>query len=217
MTTPQEFIAAAAKWVGTTENPPGSNRQPFAPLAGHAQGHPWCASFVVAVARSVGLRLPSESAYTPTMFNGFAATGSGFRPGKGVPITPGSIVFFDFPDSVHRIQHVGICTGVSANYVTCIEGNTSPGVNGSQDNGGGVYLRTRPIAHVAGFGRPNFKEPVVPESPPPTYSAKAQLVAFQAIVNPETGKLGYYMVTADGEVFGFGVPFLGRIDTQAIS
>jgi hypothetical protein len=143
------FIAEAKKELGYTEDPPGSNRTKFAQEAGHANGQPWCASFVVSIARRVGVTLPSESAYTPTMAAAFKAQGRLFD----VP-QPGDVAFFDFPDSKNRIQHVGIVESATATHVTCIEGNTSSSAAGSQDNGGGVYRRKRALAHARGFGRP---------------------------------------------------------------
>lgn len=162
MATAQELIDAATREIGTTERPAGSNRQPYAAAAGHANGYAWCASFVVAMARSVGLKLPSESAYTPTMANGFKAAGRWYGRYSGAP---GDIAFFDFPDRTMRIQHVGIVVSVIGDYVTCVEGNTSSGSSGSQDNGGGVFRRVRPLSHVVGFGRPDFVAAPIPVRP----------------------------------------------------
>lgn len=168
MTTAAEFVAAAAREVGYTERPTGSNRTKFAAIAGHPNGQPWCASFVVAIARRVGLQLPSESAYTPTMAAGFKNVGRWVTPKN---IEPGDVVFYDFPDSKRRIQHVGIAAArPAAGFIDCIEGNTSAGSSGSQDNGGGVYRRRRPLAHVVGAGRPAFAAapppPPRPKEPP---------------------------------------------------
>lgn len=141
------MIEIARGDVGYRESPPGSNRTKFAEMAGHLNGQPWCATWVVSVARRAHVQLPSESAYTPSMANAFRAAGLWDRTPH-----PNDIAFFDFPDSTTRIQHVGIVESSSDHYVTCIEGNTSQGTTGSQDNGGGVYRRTRPLAQVVGFG-----------------------------------------------------------------
>jgi hypothetical protein len=70
---------------------------------------------------------------------------------------PGDLVFFDFPDNVHRVQHVGIVAEVRQDgTLTTIEGNTSSGDHGSQFNGGGVYRRHRDRRYVVGYGRPHF-------------------------------------------------------------
>lgn len=209
MTTAQEFIAAARAEIGYTEAPAGSNRTKFAALAGHAQAQPWCATFVVAIARRVGLRLPNESAYTPTMANGFKSAQRWAYEGEMTPVCqPGDLAFFDFPgDSKTRIQHVGIVESVNASLVTCIEGNTSSSIAGSQDNGGGVYRRSRPRSHVVGFGRPEFTAaPAAPAKETPIMVNAPPV----ALVPCATG--GYWVVCADGGVFGFGgAPFLGSL------
>lgn len=170
MTTASRFLEAARSELGYTESPAGSNRTKFAKQAGHANAAPWCATFLVAIARRVEISLPSESAYTPTMANGFKAAKAWHTQPR-----PGDVAFFDFPDSKRRIQHVGVVETSTSTTVTCIEANTSAGRSGSQDNGGGVYRRTRPRSHVVGFGRPAYTpsrrpEPPAPPVPAPTSS-----------------------------------------------
>lgn len=142
-------LGQARSEVGYQESPPGSNRTKFAGEAGHANGQPWCATFLVAMARRCGGRFGNESAYTPSLFASMTHVGDP---------APGDLAFFDFPDKVRRIQHVGIVVDSTRESVTCVEGNTSAGSRGSQSNGGGVYLRTRPRGHVVGFGRPNYDD-----------------------------------------------------------
>jgi hypothetical protein len=155
MTTATRLLEVARAELGRTEHPPGTNRQPYAAEAGHLNGQPWCATFVVAIARRAGVQLPSESAYTPTMANGFRNAGAWIDAWGDAQ--PGDLAFFDWPDT-KRIQHVGIVESATPSSVTCIEGNTSPADAGSQDNGGGVYRRVRPRSHVVGYGRPTYNE-----------------------------------------------------------
>lgn len=173
--TAQDILKAAAKEIGYTESPSGSNRTKFAAEAGHANGQPWCATFIVAIARRCGLKLPSESAYTPSMAEGFKRIGRFDKTPKA-----GSIAFFDFPDSKYRIQHVGIVEGYAANHVTCIEGNTSSGPSGSQDNGGGVFRRVRSRGFVVGYGHPNYQE---------DWFAMASKADLEAVVNAAVKEL----------------------------
>jgi hypothetical protein len=165
MPTAQEFLDAARSEIGYVEAK--TNRTKFAAEAGHANGQPWCATFVVAMARRVGLRLPSESPYTPTMANGFKAESSWSNAAAQTP-RPGDIVFFDFPDDVRRIQHVGIVESYdpATATVTTIEGNTSSNTRGSQSNGGGVYRRFRSFSYIVGFGRPTFTAAAAAPAPP---------------------------------------------------
>ena len=44
----RDLLTWAAHQVGTPEKPQGSNDQPYAAIAGHANGLPWCATFLVA-------------------------------------------------------------------------------------------------------------------------------------------------------------------------
>ncbi len=156
VTTPQDILREAAKEIGYRESPSGSNRNKFAPTVGHANGQPWCRSFTAAIAKRCGLVLPNTSAYTPTAADGYRAL-------KRFDRTPrvGDEVFYDFPDSKNRIQHVGYLetfgTASWGPWVQTIDGNTSDG-NGSEDNGGGVYRRVRPMSHVVGFGHPVYEE-----------------------------------------------------------
>lgn len=222
MSTASALLDAARAELGTTELPPGSNRTEFAAEAGHLNGYAWCATFVVAIARRCGIKLPSESAWTPSMFAGFIAKGTGYRGAKGA--RPGDVVFFDFPDSKTGIQHVGFVESVKADgTLVCIEGNTSAGTSGSQDNGGGVYRRTRPPAYVVGYGRPAYtQEATVPtpefQAPPPNYDindAGDHIVAqgIAALCDSAGNCTGYLILGKDGGVFGFGpgARYMGRV------
>lgn len=161
MTTAKEFIAAAVAEVGTKESPVGSNCNPYS----HELGRPcefWCADFVVCMARRVGLHLPSESAYTPSLAQAFKDHHQWYPDPQ-----PGDLAFWDFPDAEHRIQHVSIVVsphGVAS--IIDVSGNTSSGATGSQHNGDGVYRRTRGRTYCVGFGRPQFTD--APPAPAPS-------------------------------------------------
>jgi len=151
--TAETFLAAARSEIGYTESPAGSNQTKFAGEAGHANGQPWCATFLVAIANRVGLALPSRSAYTPTL-------AEGFKTARRWHTTPavGDFVFFDWPgDDKRRIQHGAVVERVYPHDLVTIEGNTSADNYSSQDNGGGVFRRTRPRnSSIVGYGRPAY-------------------------------------------------------------
>lgn len=162
MATAQQLVDVARHEAGYLER--RTNRTKFAAEAGHPNGYAWCHTFVVALLRRLGVSVPAMvllTAFTPTAANAFKAAGRWVKPED---IEPGDIVFFDFPDAKDRVQHVGIATEsvrrrwlrLGKRYVTCVEGNTSAGRAGSQDNGGGVFERTRPLSHAVGAGRPVF-------------------------------------------------------------
>lgn len=124
-------------------------------------GVPYCAMFVSWVFAQVGAScagLPGP--YCPSML------AAGRSAGRAVPVTsaqPGDVVYFDWGrDGV--ADHVGLVEANNGSYLTCIEGNTSPGTSGSQSNGGGVYRRTRAYSTVAGVVRPAYAAPSKPAS-----------------------------------------------------
>jgi cell wall-associated NlpC family hydrolase len=70
--------------------------------------------------------------------------------------TAGDFVFFKFPQAGapgDLCDHVGVYVGDGKT----VEGNTSGGTTGSQANGGGVFIRTRPTYQVAAVVRPTYQ------------------------------------------------------------
>ncbi len=55
---------------------------------------------------------------------------------------------------IYNFGHTGILESAAASTVTVVEGNTSAGNKGSQNNGGGVYRRTRSKSLVKAYIRP---------------------------------------------------------------
>lgn len=160
MASVDQMLAVCQAELGYREGP-GRNVNKYAALAGHANGQPWCATFLCAMARRVGLTVPN-TAGTVLMLQMF-------RQQRRVSSTPsrGAFAFFDFPDRIRRVQHVGIVESWTQTTVTCIEGNTSGSWFGSQSNGGGVYRKTRPLRHVVAFGVPAYTFSPTPATPAP--------------------------------------------------
>jgi hypothetical protein len=207
MSSAQDVLRIAAIQLGVTEYPAGSNGQPYSHDLGRP-AEPWCADFVVWVTRQAGIRLPSESAYTPYMATGFKQIGAWHDGTAG--IRAGDVAFFNFGSGI--IRHVGIVQDVRSTEIVTIEGNTSSGNDGSQDNGGGVYRRARPFSYVVGYGRPNYaQEATVPDAPP-VYTVVAAPVSIS--VTPSGN--GYLILCADGGVFAFGdAKYLGGVKVKS--
>ena len=189
MTTPAQVLAAARTELGYTEDPPGSNRTKFAAEAGHRNGLAWCATFVVAMFRRAGIRLPSESAGALALVAAMPQVRGGL---------PGDVVSFNIGTG-----HVGILESATSGTVTCIEGNTSPGTVGSQSNGGGVYRRTRSRSVVARIGRPAYAPPLtIPE-------AKMRVPnPVAAHRRPGTDPAQFAIIAKDGSMWAFnGAPW----------
>lgn len=122
--------------------------------------NPWCAMFVSWVFYKAGdVKLVAASSR-----KGFASCEAGLRwfakNGRLRPIgkaVAGDIAFFQFDDDADA-DHVGIVlkNNKRRKSLTCYEGNTSSGQRGSQSNGDGVYLRTRPYSAVISVARPKW-------------------------------------------------------------
>jgi peptidoglycan hydrolase-like protein with peptidoglycan-binding domain len=150
MATVEQVLKIAAGELGKKESPADSNVCKYSrwyPMVG-----PWCAMFVSWVLDKSGID-GYKHAYTPAGAELFRSQGRWTQNPR-----PGDIAYFDFPDSLPRIQHVGFVESVSGSVITTIEGNTSAGTSGSQDNGGGVFRRDRARSLIVGFGRPPYSK-----------------------------------------------------------
>lgn len=148
--TIEHVVKEARGQVGYTERP--VNKTKYGEYYG-VDGFAWCMVFIYWLLHRNDVEI-MKTAYTPTGAQWFRDQGRGFTDDSKA--RRGDIVFFDFPDSLFRIQHVGIVTANESSLLKTIEGNTSPGSSGSQSNGGGVYARVRPYGHAVYFGRPKY-------------------------------------------------------------
>jgi len=119
---------------------------------------PWCAIFVSWCYDQASL-VKKVAAQNK---KGFASCDAGLKwfvkQNKLIPVgdaQEGDIVFFQF-DNDTQPDHVGIVVKNMKRIKTLrtIEGNTSSDNNGSQSNGGGVYLKKRSYATVMAIVRP---------------------------------------------------------------
>ncbi len=175
--TADAVLRAARSTVGTTEKPAGTNRTPFGKAYG-LDGYAWCGMWVWWCFREAGVDLRRAGirnpAYTPTFFQD--ALKAGWKLVPDGDVRPGDVIFFDFaePFNTHGIQHVGIATArPRAGRVATIEGNTSSGRRGSQDNGDGVYARERGVDVIVAALRPPY---ALAKAAPRTGRAKAARV-----------------------------------------
>lgn len=165
--TAKEALDIAKSQIGVKETPPNSNNVIYNtwyyghPVSGSA--YPWCAVFISWIFRNTNLVMKTAS--SSSMYTSFKNKGQIFSKPK-----VGDIVFFKFDKSLSCIaQHVGIVAEVLSNgKIKSIEGNTSSGNSGSQDNGGMVALRTRSASQIVGYGRPAYSESPKPKEHRPT-------------------------------------------------
>ncbi len=153
--TRADFLYRLRKELGFVEGP--NNWNPYAAEVGHANNQPWCASFVAAMAKRAGVALPSTSAYTPTMANGFKRIDRfDYLPRIG------SLVFFEWPN-MGRIAHVGVVEAIRDDgALVTIEGNT----DSAGGRTGGRVMRQVRRANIAGYGHPDFTPEVEPKPVP---------------------------------------------------
>src|ERR687889_2353400 len=155
-------LAVAESRIGTTESPAGSNWghpvQDWIRAAGYTSPVPWCGCAANAFLMAGGQ--PSGAGwvgYTPAIIT-HARNGIGGWSWHGTTDgQPGDLALFDTPGGDPAV-HVGMVEKkLSATGYHTIEGNTSSGSGGSQDNGGGVFRRQRSTQgtfRIVGFARP---------------------------------------------------------------
>jgi len=139
----KDILEVARGELGSTESPAGSNRTKYGAWYG-LDGYPWCMMFVQWCFAQAGRTLPYKTGSCSALLEWY-------RKNRLECIVmepqPRDIVIYHF-------GHTGIVEGASGGMITVIEGNTSPGNKGSQDNGGGVFRRTRSKSLAAAYIRP---------------------------------------------------------------
>jgi hypothetical protein len=144
----RKALAEARRWLGTAEDPPGSNRTVFGAWFGE-NGVPWCSiflSYCFAVGAGVTIAegfhgvgcTDRGCAYVPTTEAWLRA--SGMWLGR-VPPLAGDIAVYNWDGGPP--DHVGIVERADGDGFTAIEGNSE----------GVVARRARRLADVDGFGR----------------------------------------------------------------
>jgi hypothetical protein len=151
----RKALVEAGRWLGTREQPPGSNRTPFGAWFG-LDGVPWCNIFVsYCFAVGAGYTIAAGfhgagcstrgCAYVPTTEAWLRATGMWVGP---VEPHPGDIAIYNWDGG--EPDHIGIVEQGDGSSFTAIEGNTALGAD---SNGGEVMRRDRTLDDVDGFGR----------------------------------------------------------------
>lgn len=161
------------RWArnGLTEDPAGSNRVPELSKAGASlgvpdgltrMGWPWCAYAVMLACLEAGfptardglIRWRFNPLYTVDILAKAQAGQFGMRLVGADEVEPGDLVLFKLSGSGDPVDHIGMVLARPRNgTVQTVEGNTSAGDRGSQNNGGGVYQRVRATSTVRGYVR----------------------------------------------------------------
>ena len=153
-----KVIAVARSELGNTEWPPGSNQTKYGEAYGW-DGVPYCVQFLWWVFQQAGEGMAffngGKTASCTRLMELYKAEGKWFTDGK---YQPGDIAIMTFVKS-RAIQHCGLIVGKSKDggWIT-YEGNTTPGAEGSQYNGGCVAEKVRYAKNIIGVCRPTYKE-----------------------------------------------------------
>lgn len=118
----EKVVASARKELGTRENPPGSNRNPYGPTA------PWCSSFATAMWRRAGVDIPITP-FTGDVYRWGQRHGKAYGRNSLHEAKPGDVLLFGTgPQSPSTSTHIGIVEKVEGGKVTLIEGNSGDSV-----------------------------------------------------------------------------------------
>ena len=160
-----KVIEIARGELGKTEFPKGSNLTEFGERYG-LNGIPWCVIFLWDVFNRAGERMAffggGKTASCGTLLRWYR------EQGLTVPVEnvqAGDIVILNF-HGTKDTEHCGLVVKSPDQvvdwldlppFVKTIEGNTTPGEEGSQDNGGCVALKQRFLKNIVAVCRPNYK------------------------------------------------------------
>lgn len=163
----KKVVKIARGELGTMEDPPGSNRVKYWDSYDKSyQGQPWCVSFLWWVFQQAGERMAffggGKTASCSMLLRWYK------EQSLTVPVEQvqaGDIVLLNFSGGKDP-EHCGLVTGIN-DYdgvykgtgigIYTIEGNTTPGEEGSQDNGGCVAFKTRRPRQIVAVCRPQYK------------------------------------------------------------
>lgn len=152
-----KVMATAVGELGNTEWPPGSNRTKYGEAYG-LNGVPWCVIGLWWVFQVAGEGMAffggAKTASCGTLLKWYQAQG------MIVPFTEaqaGDIVFLTFHGGTLP-DHCGLVTDRTGVLLKTIEFNTTPGLEGSQDNGGSVAEKMRHPYQIVAVARPQYKE-----------------------------------------------------------
>lgn len=138
----EDVLNIAARELGNTESPSGSNRTKYGAWYG-LDGNPWCMMFVQWCFDQAGQPLPHRTASCSNMLSWYQK----HHPEQVVSAPKSRDII------IYNFGHTGIVESATADTVTAIEGNTSAGEAGSQSNGGGVFRRKRSKTLVTAYIR----------------------------------------------------------------
>lgn len=157
-----KVIEVASADLRYTEVPPGSNKTKYGEWYG-INGVPWCVqamAYWFNKAREFKAFMGGDKTASCSQLLAWHKAHGNVVDKKDIQV--GDLPILNF-SGTSETQHIGIVTDVyKYGWFQTIEGNTSPGAEGSQENGGCVALKTRSVNQVVAVIRPQYK-PELPE------------------------------------------------------
>lgn len=153
-----KVIEVARGELGVTEKPSGSNFTKYGFWYG-VDGVPWCVIFLCWLFDQAGERMAffggGKTASCGTLLRWYREQGLTVDVSD---IDIGDIVLLNFHGGKDP-EHCGLVVekGLLAGTWYTIEGNTTPGEEGSQDNGGCVARKLRSVRNIVAVCRPQYK------------------------------------------------------------
>lgn len=154
-----KVIEIARGELGQTENPAGSNLTKYGFWYG-VDGVPWCVIFLCWLFDKAGERMAffggGKTASCSVLLRWYREQGLVVDK-RDIQI--GDILILNF-SGTQDTQHCGLVVdkGKLAGTWYTVEGNTTPGEEGSQDDGGCVALKMRSVRSVVAVCRPQYKD-----------------------------------------------------------
>lgn len=158
----EKLLKLAAAEIGVTEVPANSDNVKYnteyygrAVKSTATTKYYWCVAFQWWLFRQAGLS---------SLFYGGGKTAScgelkEYAKKHGQWVTSGyrrgDLPMFNFKGGSNP-THIGLCESFDGKTIVTIDGNTSAGESGSQDNGGMVNRRSRDKKYIVGAFRPNY-------------------------------------------------------------
>ena len=147
-----------------TENPPGSNKTKFGEWYG-INGVPWCVQ-----AQAYWFEKAGEKTASCGQLLAWHKAHGNVVSKDGIQV--GDLLILNF-SGTQETQHIGLVVDtLKHGWYQTVEGNTSPGAEGSQNNGGCVALKTRSVNQVVAVIRPQYK-PEIPADAKDHWAAEA--------------------------------------------
>lgn len=158
-----KVIELARADLGYTENPPGSNRVKYWDAYDpKMQGQPWCVAALWFWFNEAGERMAffggGKTASCSMLLRWYREQGLTV---DAADIQAGDIVLLNF-HGTKDTEHCGLVEDIlhysnGVMLVSTVEGNTTPGEEGSQDNGGCVALKWRNPSQIVAVCRPRYQ------------------------------------------------------------